>query len=198
MARFAVPAQPARSGLCVDRLLGVDMTKEQSPCGDNMIRDVPGKVRKCMGYERLATLTGAVHGCHFFKEEALVHAGQALYRVGRDWKGEPELLCEGLADSASRSWLLNGQLFIADGTKLRVYDGETVQPAAGLAKVPLFTIARPPSGGGVQYEPLNLLQPKFSERFAGTETDTVYCMSFSGLDDMPVSVRLLEKTGEWR
>lgn len=205
MARFAVPAQPARSVLCVDRLLGVDMTndpgnvaKEQSPCGDNMIRDVPGKVRKCMGYERLATLTGAVHGCHFFKEEALVHAGQALYRVGRDWQGKPELLCEGLADSASRSWLLNGRLFIADGTKLRVYNGETVQPAADVARVPLFTIARPPAGGGVQYEPLNLLQPKFSERFAGTETDTVYCMSFSGLDDMPVSVRLLEKTGEWR
>ena len=61
MARFAVPAQPSRSVLHVDRLLGVDMTndpgnvaKEQSPCGDNMIRDVPGKVRKCMGYQRIA------------------------------------------------------------------------------------------------------------------------------------------------
>ena len=110
MARFAVPAQPARSVLCVDRLLGVDMTndpgnvaKEQSPCGDNMIRDVPGKVRKCMGYERLATLTGAVHGCHFFKEEALVHAGQALYRVGRDWQGKPELLCEGTGSFSSQT-----------------------------------------------------------------------------------------------
>ena len=28
---------------------------------------------------------------------------------------------------------------------------------------------RPPAGGGVQYEPLNLLQPKFPERVAGTE-----------------------------
>ena len=79
MARFSVPAQPSRSVLHVDRLLGVDMTndpgnvaKEQSPCGDNMIRDVPGKVRKCMGYQRIATLSGAVHGCHFFKDEALV------------------------------------------------------------------------------------------------------------------------------
>src|SRR5699024_3079208 len=86
----------------------------------------------------------------------------------------------------------------ADGKALLVYDGETVQPAAGLAKVPLFTIARPPAGGGVQYEPLNLLQPKFTERFAGTEADTVYCMSFSGLDETPVTARLLEKTGEWR
>ena len=97
MARFSVPAQPSRSVLHVDRLLGVDMTNdpgtvatEQSPCGDNMIRDVPGKVRKCMGYQRIATLSGAVHGCHFFKDEALVHAGGALFRTSRDWQAEPE------------------------------------------------------------------------------------------------------------
>lgn len=205
MARFAVPAQPSRSVLCVDRLLGVDMTndpgnvaKEQSPCGDNMIRDVPGKVRKCMGYQRIATLSGAVHGCHFFKNEALVHAGESLFCTSRDWKAEPRKVYEGMADAASRSWLLNGRLFIADGKELLVYDGETVQPAANLAKVPLFTIARPPAGGGVQYEPLNLLQPRFTERFAGTEADTVYALSFSGLDETPVTVRLLEKTGEWQ
>lgn len=204
MARFTVPAQASRSVLCVDRLLGVDMTndpgnvaKEQSPCGDNMIRDVPGKVRKCMGYQRLTTLSGAVHGCHFFDQDTLVHAGTTLYRTDRDWKGTPTPVYKSMADCASRSWLLDGRLFIADGKALLVYDGETVQPAAAVARVPLFTIARPPAGGGVQYEPLNLLQPKFTERFAGTEADTVYCLSFSGLDNVPVTVRVLEKNGEW-
>lgn len=204
MARFTVPAQPSRSVLCVDRLLGVDMTndpgnvaKEQSPCGDNMIRDVPGKVRKCMGYQRVATLPGAINGCHFFGQDVLVHAGVALYRTGRDWEEAPKQIYTGMANAASRSWQLSGKLFIADGKALLVYDGKTVQPAANLAKVPLFTIARPPAGGGVQYEPLNLLQPKFTERFAGTEADTVYCLSFSGLDSTAVTVRLLQKNGSW-
>ncbi len=204
MARFAVPARPERSVLNVDRLLGVDMTndpgnvdKKQSPRGDNMIRDVPGKVRKCMGYEQVATLPGPINGCHFFAGEQLVHAGQTLYRTGGDWQ-QPQAVYTGMASAASRSWLLGGRLFIADGKTLLVYDGDTVQPVSAVAKVPLFTIARPPAGGGVQYEPLNLLQPKFTERFAGTGEHTTYSLSFSGLDDAPVEVRLLDETGQWQ
>ena len=52
MARFSIPAGPGRSILDVDRFLGVDYTnspanvdKSRSPNGQNMIRDVPGKVR---------------------------------------------------------------------------------------------------------------------------------------------------------
>lgn len=205
MARFAVPAQPARNVLCVDRLLGVDMTndpgnvaKEQSPRGDNMIRDVPGKVRKCMGYQRLVTLDGAVHGCHFYGDMVLVHAGQRLYRTDRAWQEPPAPVYEQMANAASRSWQLGGKLFIADGQTLLIFDGKTVQPAAAVAKVPLFTIARPPAGGGVQYEQLNLIQPKFSERFAGTAGDTEYCLSFSGLDEAPVEARVLGENGEWQ
>ena len=34
----------------------------QSPDTQNMIRDVPGKVRKCMGYEKIRKYSGRMNG----------------------------------------------------------------------------------------------------------------------------------------
>lgn len=56
--QFNIPASPKRSILTIDEFLGADFTNSpasadinKSPNCVNMIRDVPGKVRKCMGYE---------------------------------------------------------------------------------------------------------------------------------------------------
>lgn len=55
---FSVPASPKRNIITIDEFLGADFTNSpasadmnKSPNCENMIRDVPGKVRKCMGYE---------------------------------------------------------------------------------------------------------------------------------------------------
>lgn len=69
---FNVPKSPSRSVIQIENFLGADFTNSaanmdtgKSPNCINMIRDVPGKVRKCMGYETIATygstsLTGAI------------------------------------------------------------------------------------------------------------------------------------------
>ena len=56
---FKVPASPKRSIFNIDNFLGVDLTNTganieevRSPNAENMIRYVPGKVRKRMGYEK--------------------------------------------------------------------------------------------------------------------------------------------------
>ena len=58
MAYFSAPGSPARSVFRVEEFLGVDYTNSpagvdprRSPDAPNMIRDVPGKVRKCMGWQ---------------------------------------------------------------------------------------------------------------------------------------------------
>lgn len=55
---FKIPKSPARSILTIDKFLGADFTNSaasvdetKSPNTINMIRDVPGKVRKSMGWE---------------------------------------------------------------------------------------------------------------------------------------------------
>ena len=83
--------------------------------------------------------------------QGLIHAGGALYH------GQEKLYSEA-NDERSRSWQFGENLYILDGKALLVWDGETVQPVTAAARVPVLTIARPPTGGGTPYEDLNLLQ----------------------------------------
>ena len=204
MRQFSIPAQPSRSILKIDTFLGVDYTnspsnvdRRRTPNGENMIRDVPGKVRKCMGYQTLHQFDARVNGVHFLADgtEYLVHAGTKLYLVPET--GEPELLRSDLADARSRAWQFGERLYLIDGKKMLAFDGESVSDASDGAYTPLFTIARAPNGGGTQYEELNLLQPAFTERFLGTAADTQYHLSFGDLDDTPVTAQVLNASGVW-
>ena len=72
---FKVPASPKRSIFNIDEFLGVDMTNSgtsvndnMSPNAPNMIREVPGKVRKRMGYKTQYDFgSGIVYGAHVLK-----------------------------------------------------------------------------------------------------------------------------------
>ena len=62
---FKIPKSPARSILTIDNFLGADFTnssasveESKSPNTVNMIRDVPGKVRKAMGYKTINQFGG--------------------------------------------------------------------------------------------------------------------------------------------
>ena len=196
---FDVPSSPKRSVAVIDEFLGVDFTNspsnvdlKKSPNGVNMIRDVPGKVRKCMGYETIKTYDDRINGAHFRHgdEEYLIHSGTKLY------KGDTVLYSD-MNDARSKSWQIEDNLYIVDGKTLLVYDGTTVKKASDDGYIPTLTIAKAPSGGGEQYEPLNLLQPGFTELFAGTATDKTFQLSFSGLDSKAVQAWLLNSSGDW-
>lgn len=196
---FDVPSSPKRSVAVIDEFLGVDFTNspsnvdlKKSPNGVNMIRDVPGKVRKCMGYETIKTYDARINGAHFRHgdEEYLIHSGTKLY------KGETALYSD-MNDARSKSWQIEDNLYIVDGKALLVYDGITVKKASDDGYIPTLTIAKSPSGGGEQYEALNLLQPGFTELFGGTETDKTFQLSFSGLDSKAVQAWILNSSGDW-
>ncbi|MEG1012446.1 MAG: hypothetical protein RSE54_11335, partial [Ruthenibacterium sp.] len=76
------PRGTPKSVLVVDTFLGVDYTNGagnvrpgMSPNGENMIRDVPGKLRKCMGYHTVATYAERINGHHALRGgDALIHA----------------------------------------------------------------------------------------------------------------------------
>lgn len=200
MAQFSIPASPSRSILNVDKFYGIDYTnspanvdKSRSPNGQNMIRDVPGKVRKRMGYETMAQYPARINGVFARREDTqfLVHAGTKLY-LGK------EEIYRDMADARSSAWQFGDKLYIIDGAGLTVFDGAAAAPVGDDAKIPLFTIAKAPAGGGTQYENLNLIQPKFTEQFLGTEEDTQYHLSFTELDDTPVKVEILNAEGTWQ
>lgn len=197
---FSIPAGPAKSRFAVDEFRGVNFTdtpglvdKTRSPDAPNMIRDVPGKVRKCMGYERMAEYDGRINGYHERRGDAmgLIHAGGKLY------KGDAALY-DGMADARSRSWQMGDKLYIQDGKALLVYDGTRVKKASEGAYIPTLTIAKSPAGGGKEYEALNLLQPAFRELFAADGTAKSYQLSFGGLDSTAVKCWLLVGEGNWQ
>lgn len=202
MAAFAIPDIPGRSIIKLTQFYGVDFTSNpfnvnvtQSPDAENMIRSEPGKVRKRMGYKTVYRFDGKINGHYARKKDTtdLIHAGTGLYRM----KETPELLYNGMNDAKSSAWQFGDKLYIVDGKKFLVYDGTDVKPVEDSAYIPTVTIAKAPNGGGKQYDALNLLQPKFKEKFLSDGTSTDYHLSFSGLDDANVTVRQLQSNGTW-
>lgn len=196
---------PSLSVVRVEDFLGCDLTNQptnvderRSPDATNMIRDVPGKVRKRLGWHTVHTLGGAINGRHRLNgKPELIHAGTKLYQVGEDGCTAIYTAC---ADHLSRSWEFDGKLAIADGKALLLYDGETVKPASEGAKVPILTISRQPSGGGTSYEGLNLLTPKWEEDFlvdSDHASEKVFQLSFGGLDAAAVSAQVMNASGDW-
>lgn len=197
--KFSIPSSPSRSVLTISTFLGADFTnspaavsENQSPNCKNMIRDVPGKVRKCMGYKKIAEYDDQINGYHYIRGEqyGLVHAGTKMYYNGVVKYSDAN-------NARSRSWQFDNKLYIVDGKKLLVWDGAEVKPASEYAKIPTVTIAKAPNGGGTSYEDLNLIQPGFTELFAGTEGDTAYHMTFGGLDNTTVKAYILDSSGSW-
>lgn len=147
---FKTPASPRRSVLTVDEFLGVDFTNspttvdiKKSPNAVNMIRDVPGKVRKSMGWRTVSEYKDErgnplkINGCHCVRgndDEYFVHAGEYLFH-------DMDIIYSGMNDVRSRSWQFKDKLYIADGKKLiqvsLTYSGTEAVKKSSSVKVPL-------------------------------------------------------------
>ncbi len=231
---FSIPRSPAKQVYEATSFLGADFTSEsstvddtKSPNVENMIRSVPGKIRKRMGYQKLFDYKAPIYGVHHLSttDVWLVHAGTKLYNLkapkGADWKDhqnnevvdenqdnivflngdvEETVIYSNMAEHRSVSFQLNQKLVILDGVKAKIYDGETVRTIEEMAYIPTLTIARNYNGGGKDYEPLNLLQPGFKEQFlVKSDQGTVrdFHLTFGGLDSTPVKAWLLNGNGQW-
>lgn len=73
---FSVPASPKKNVIEIDNFLGVDLTntgsnieETRSPNAPNIIRDVPGKIRKRTGYQTIKQFEegGVIYGVHVVK-----------------------------------------------------------------------------------------------------------------------------------
>lgn len=85
---FKIPKSPTKQVYESTIFLGADFTSEastvdqtKSPNCENMIRSVPGKIRKRMGYEEVADYEDPIYGVHYYSvlNTWIVHAGQYLY-----------------------------------------------------------------------------------------------------------------------
>ncbi len=133
-----------------------------------------------------------VNGYHYRRgdDDALLHIGENIF-IGST------LAYTGANDNVSKSWQFNDNLYIIDGKKMLLYDGEQVQPVENVAYVPTITIAKSPSGGGQQYENINLLSAAFIETFLGEAGVKNYQLTFGDLDATAVEAQVMNAQGEW-
>ena len=217
---FDIPSPAPRGVEIIEEFRGVDLnssptvvSKYRSPEAPNMMRDIPGKVRKRQGYEKLKHYDGQINGVFRLNDRIVIHAGDKLFL--QNTEGDDTQLYEGMADTRSVGRQFNGKLFIFDGKKAICYgefekEGQT--PAEGeepekewkvvaleeKAYVPTIIISRKPTGGGTTLEPINLIGKKFKESFLGTAEDKIYQMTTDNLDADKLQIRQLVKDGEWK
>lgn len=153
----------AKAGDLVTRVYanfrGVDFRGEEinlvrSPDACNVWRDYreTESISTRPGMRLRQEYVGSVYGIFFYKNEMLVHAGDALYR---ERNGVREILFSGLALHESGAFLYDDVWYFKDGKNYLQYDGTTCSPVVGY--VPTTTIARKPMGGGTKFEDVNMI-----------------------------------------
>ena len=223
-----------------------NVDKHRGCVGLNMIRDVPGKVRKRTGFFRLRTYPKRINGVFPFKDKVVIHSGKNLYMHGMDseepvlisgaeencgsckhnmvyqeqlvcassqsefygqprnpddvcsyWELRGTAISHAINDTLSDAKQLDGKLWFLDGQTLLCYDGEDVKKASDIAFVPTVTISKDPTGGGVTYQPVNMIGEMRRDSFLGRASVTVYQLSFANLSPAPVTARRLDSSGNW-
>lgn len=202
--QFSIPSGPKLYNYKCEYFKGVDLNNaasnvdaSRSPDAPNMMRDEVGKVRKRMGYTTMHTFDARINGRFMLDAAEIIHAGEKLYKKGEDLTQWEEIYT-GMADTRSVGLIFNKKLYLLDGKTYLCYDGESIKPVSETATIPIIIISRTPTGGGVSFDPLNLLSRGWTESFLGDEGSTDYQLTTDELAEDPVKVEQLQTDGSWK
>ena len=199
MFQTRVPASPTMYMTRYDKFSGVDFRTDpsqvdakRSPWAPNLISDSGGKPEKRPGWRTIKRFAaGNANGLHSFVSDEvhfLAHIGNRLYR----WDGDRENVISAAMNPAkkSMSMSLDGKLWIVDGLKFKVYDGQTISNASANAYVPTTVISRDPDGGGTTYEAINMLSSGRINAFLSDGESRSYQLDATGLDSTRVTAKV--------
>lgn len=167
---------------------GVDFRGEEinlvrSPDSLNIWKDYKEteSIRTRPEMELLETFDNAVYGIFFYKvgniEITLVHAGTTLCKLEN---GAKTVLYTGLNPRPSMSFIYNNIWYFKDGINYLQYDGKNIGEVVGYA--PTTSIGRKPSGGGTQYEDVNMLTGVRVNTFLGDGESREYYLDAQSID----------------
>lgn len=163
---------------------GVDFRGEEinlirSPDSLNVWKDYreTESIRTRPGMRLRTAFSGAVWGVFFYRDRMLVHSGTKLYEVKN---GTTKELYSGLREAVSDSFVYENDWYFKDGLHYLKYDGTTIGEVEGY--VPTTSIARKPSGGGTQYEDVNMLTGRRINTFLADGKSTEYLLDSFKID----------------
>ncbi len=207
MAMVNAPQQQSVYRTVYQQFRGVHLTDPylcdvgHSPYAMNLISNNEGLPEIRPGFRTIhpqgARVNALAKGYIAGEQVFLAHCGAKLYK----WTDkEIILLHSGLSDEKSSIFFATHEnetkAWIMTGAQYLVYDGVAVKSVEEIATVPTILIAKSPSGGGTLYEPINLLQPKRTECFAGNGNDRNFYLSAKNIDSDDVKVMEIKSSGE--
>ena len=189
--------------------MGVDFTsspievdKRRSPNAKNIINK-NGYNESRNGYKVLNTIGTKINGVwnidYKDKELFVVHSGTMLYECSSDFKTFTNVL-SGMTDNRSKGLYINGYLIIFDGTRTVVYGNfENELKAKFLDEVgyiPTTSIARDSSGGGTDYEKINLICSSRINMFLSEKDQKDFILEESNIEKIEL-VEVLKDSGDY-
>lgn len=205
MGRALLPSGSATRKFELSKFKGVDFGSElgavdpsRSPDCLNMISEQSGRPVKRFGYEKLLQLDGRINGIFRLVQKSvvkrIVHCGTKLFLWNED--NTCAQLYADMNDQRSAAFQMNSKLWILDGKALLRYDGTSVVTAQSVAYAPTTRIKCPPSGGGENYEPVNLLSnTRINEFFADGQAQ-VFQLDAPNISSV-IKVEQLDANGDW-
>lgn len=218
---YSVPTTQSKSYFTIDNFLGVDFTsspievdKRRSPNAKNII-NYNGYNETRKGYEIVKVFNSKINGIWNVdlpsKEVFLVHAGTKLFECLTDFSVCTEIL-SGMANERSQAVYIGEYLTIFDGNRAIIYSptetGYKVSFLDESGYIPTTSVGRDSSGGGTDYEKINLMSPYRINTFLTEEiTETVNGeiekkqQTVFKLDDTNINgvelVEVLNSSGTW-
>lgn len=195
-----------------------EVAANRSPDCINMIAGDSQFPQKRTGYEIINTFDSRINGIFKFIDSnnvkrMVVHSGNKLYSfietspviqpnppqayiyvVVLPQNAVPTVIYEGMNNSRSTSFVMNNKLYVIDGSKYVVYDGNTCTDVEG--HIPTTVISASPNGGGDDYEPINLLSTQRINSFLGTATAVTYQLDATNITSVD-KVEKLNANGTW-
>lgn len=190
-----------------DSFKGVDfsvdsslVSSNRSPFAPNMISDIGGLPEKRMGWRTIVNVGEKINGLFYINKNNMdiivIHSGSKIYKYANNTLSE---LISGVNDGKSTSFLMQEadsiMMYILTGKEYLKFDGNAITNMLEEGYRPVVVISRNPSGGGVAYEPVNLLTGKREDNFLGNATDKDYYLSSNNIKSVD-SVKVLNASGE--
>ena len=175
----------------IKKFLGLNLTST----GDTQIQDGESgnmtnfvitddnKLRKCNGYAKVYDFTKQVTGLYEYitggNTYLLIVSNGNLYKISQTnldddstWSSLTPTLIGSVGNYDTTFFSFDGKVYILNGHKYYSYDGTTLAEVEGYT--PLVFVNAPPSGGGTDYDSINILSPKKHMTFNADGTSSTY------------------------
>lgn len=176
-------------------LAGIDLKNDESlvnlnrsPDALNIYKDYSTEgncIQTRPGFSKIANFDGNINGLYFYNSKALVHAGTKLFLWDNfpSMPEEEDILFDSMNDEKSCFFIFDNKVYINDGLNYLVYDG-TLAKVSDNAFIPTTNINRSPSGGGVIFQDVNLLQAKRINTFVADGSSKDFYLDATDIDSV--------------